>query len=171
MQVGIDYELTPWVAVGLRGGNARFVQEQQVSHSEQVAGYPHLNRTVNEIVLLDPFAIWAGPAVTYLVNPGNRFNIAVTGAAGEAFVSGTNGLNGILRGEVAANYKLSEAIDFRAAASLEGDWINGASAIDSSSATRNTGSSQLNGVSIGSVAASRHPSQAYGISFGISIRP
>src|SRR5581483_8733325 len=32
VEAGIDYEVSPWIAVGVRGGDWRFVQQESVSH-------------------------------------------------------------------------------------------------------------------------------------------
>ncbi len=165
VEVGADYEIDPWFAVGLRGGVESFVEAHDISHTESFAGYPLLTRTINEAVLLSLQKPWTCVAATYSPMPANKFSYSFTAGAGAAFV--TN-IAPMVRGEAALHYQLSDAFALRAAASYEADWI---SAINETNINANGSSPSANGVTVNSSVTGRSMMQAFGISLGLSLRP
>ena len=165
-ELGIDYEVTPWVAFGLRVGGARFIQEQQILHMETRSGsYSHLTSAVIETALLDPFAPWACAAATYTPNPGERLQYSFTAAAGDVFVSG---FSPTVLGEAAAVYKVNDAIGLRASFSYQAAWVTSANPILTSAPQV---SSNVSGSSIQSVTTTSYPSQSLGFSLGVTFHP
>jgi hypothetical protein len=160
-EIGVDYAINPWLAFGLRGGNARFVQEQSVTTpSGTESGYNYLGHNVKETMLVDPFSLWLGPAVTYSLSASQALMFSATIAGAEAF---TGSFSTIVRGEVAALLNLSDAVAIRGAFSYESDRMPVASAIDNSNPS-------YPGLIVGSNPAT-HQSQAMGVSLGVSIHP
>jgi len=160
-EFGIDYAINPWIAFGLRGGDARFVQEQSVTTpSSKTSGYSYLGRNVKETMLVDPFSLWLGPAITYSLSASQALLFAATLAMADAF---TGSFSPIVRGEISALLNLSDAVALRAAFSYEADRMPAASAIDQSN-------SSYQGLVVGSNPAT-HQSQVMGISLGLSFHP
>jgi hypothetical protein len=164
-EFGIDYALDPWISIGLRGGDARFVQEQAVTtQSNPTPGYP-ISREVRETILLDPFAAWFGPAITYSLSASESANFTGTLAVGDALVTALAGaISPIVRGEFAFLYDLTNTFALRLAASYETDWTPSATPINI------TPSNSISGVVVGSNVAT-HESQVFGISLGVSFHP
>lgn len=164
-EFGIDYALDPWISIGLRGGDARFVQEQAVTtQNNSTPGYP-LSREVRETILLDPFAAWFGPAITYSLSASQSASFTGTLAVADALVTALAGaISPVVRGEFAFLYDLSNTFALRFAASYEADWTPSATPI-SVIPTNST-----SGVVVGSNTAT-HESQVFGVSLGISFHP
>lgn len=169
-ELGIDYEISPWIAAGVRAGDARFIQEEHISHLESKAGgYGHLTSEVTETALVDPFANWACAAATYTPNPGERMEYSFTAAAGDIFLSG---LSPTVLGEAAATYKFSDALGLRASLSYQAAWVTSSAPISDFPQTKsNVANSSVAGSSIQSVTSKLYPSQSLGFSVGVSFHP
>jgi hypothetical protein len=162
-EFGIDYALDPWISIGLRGGDARFVQEQSVTTLNN--SYKYLSSEVRETILLDPFAAWFGPAVTYSISASQSASFTGTLVFGDALVTAISGtFSPIVRGEFAFLYDLSNAFALRFAASYEADWMPSATPLNFAPVN------PTSGVVVGSNAAT-HESQVFGISLGVSFHP
>lgn len=165
-ELGIDYETSPWIAIGVRAGDARFIQEQQVSHEESKSGgYSHLSSEVTETALLDLFAAWACAAATYTPNPGERLEYSFTAGAGDIFAGG---FSPTVLGEASVIYKASNAFALRASISYQAAWTVSANPVTLSS-SNSTGS--VSGSAIQSVTSTLYPSQSLGISVGVMFHP
>jgi hypothetical protein len=166
-EFGLDYALDPWFSVGIRGGDARFVQEQAVTTpSNSTPGYP-LDRNVRETILLDPFAVWFGPAISYSLSASQSASFTGTLTVADALVTALAGaFSPILRAEFAFIYDLTGAFALRLAASYEADWIPGATPLNLLPGS----SASTSGIVVGSNAAT-HESQVFGLSFGIAFHP
>jgi len=166
MEFGIDFETSPWMAFGLRAGDAQFVQEQQVLHLVTKSGsYPHLTSEVTETALLGPFAPWACAAATYTPNPGERLQYSFTAAAGDIFLSG---FSPTILGEGAAIYSFNDAFGLRASFSYQAAWVTSANPIEASPPQ---GNSNVSGSSVQSVTSKLYPSQSLGFSLGVTFHP
>ena len=164
-EFGIDYELSPWVAVGARGGNARFVQAQPILHTVPVVGsYGRLSHTITETALLDPFAPWVCLSGTYLVNPTGRLQYEFTAGAGDIFLGG---FSPTALGEAAATYRISDAMALRASISYQASWTTGAGSISASNASQPS----VSGSAVFSSSPKLFASQAIGFSIGVAIHP
>ena len=163
-EFGIDYELSPWIAIGVRGGNARFVQAQPVVHSVPVVGsYGRISHTVTETALLDPFAPWACAAATFVVNPDSRLQYEFTAGGGNVFLSG---FSPTALGEAAVTYRMASGLAVRASLSYQASWTTAASSIVSDNSRSSVG-----GAAVLSTSPKLFASQALGFSIGVAIHP
>ncbi len=165
-EFGVDYEISPWLGIGARGGNARFIQAQQISHLRTAIGsYGHVSQTISETALLDPFAPWACASVSYLVNPAARMEYEMSAGGGDIFLAG--GFSPTLLGEAAATYRITNSLSLRASFSYQASWTAAASAV----ITGNNSQPTVNGSAIQSLPPKLYPSQAFGFAIGVAIHP
>ncbi len=166
-EFGIDYEASPWIALGVRGGNSQFLQEQELIHTEPIGNYGRVSKTVDETALLDPFAPWLCAAATYVINPGARLTYEFTGAAGNIFLSG---FSPTALGEAAATYTLTNALELRGSLLFQSAWVK--SANPSGVASLQAGSNaSASGSAIQSNTSTLYPSQSFGFSVGVTFHP
>ncbi|MHB8391534.1 MAG: anti-sigma factor family protein [Acidobacteriaceae bacterium] len=165
-EFGIDYELSPWFAVGLRGGDSRFLQAQPLVHSEPLHGYERVSKTVTETALLDPFALWTCIAGTFIANPGATLRFEFTGGAGNIFLGG---VSPTALGEAAATFALTHAMELRGSILFQAAWVKSANPYSAPSVQ--AGSNTSVGSAVQSNTSSLYPSQSLGCSIGVTFHP
>jgi hypothetical protein len=83
LEVGIDYQLTPWISIGAIGGEYQFAQWQQFEHSDFGGPLDKKYRDYSLELVSSPFA---GLDVTYAFNPASDLKFAIMAGGGMAFI-------------------------------------------------------------------------------------
>ena len=115
-EFGIDYEISPWVSVGLRGGYASFVQMQPFLFSDRVSGYPYLNQHTTDAMLSSMSALWSGIALSYAFNPEGQWHLGASIVGGNAFLGSVTPMGMF---ELNGGYELSSTMLLRGAISID----------------------------------------------------
>lgn len=112
-EAGIDYELSPWVSLGLRGGQADFYQLQGY-HYQEVHG--DLDQWVSDAFLNRVQAYWTGLALRYEVNPQDKLRVAAAAVGGVAFIQRLSPMGMV---ELSSTYSIFNFLALEAAISVD----------------------------------------------------
>ena len=116
IEIGVDYELSPWLSAGLRGGSAAFLQLQPFPYSVSVPGYPYLTQHITDASVNSTMAYWSGLALSYELNPQDQLHFAASVIGGAAFIAGLSPM-GML--ELSGGYELSSLLSLRGSVSVD----------------------------------------------------
>ena len=155
-QAGLDYEISPWFAAGVRVGYTAFAQSYTASVTNTTYGYPRVD--INNTGRLN-YALWFGPSVTGTLNPQDPLRYSLSLAGGPALTK-PMGWIGMISGDIA--YDLSDAFVLHIDPSYD---ISRVTASSSSTGLTSTEGYVATPTSSASIA------KAYGISLGISFHP
>jgi hypothetical protein len=110
IEVGADYELTPWLTAGIMGGQFEFLQWQQQLYRVPESG-SYLTHYARDYSLQNVATPWIGLDAKYTINPANDLTFAVRGGVGLAFIPNQSSMLGdklLGVGQVSAAYNISE---------------------------------------------------------------
>ncbi len=156
---GVEYEVSPWISVGIHGGQAGVIQQQQFVHT-QVNAYYYSNTYQDAFDTLRS-GTWIGPSIAGTVNPQDKLQYSFS-LSGGPLLSSVKGWIGMVDGGV--SYPLSTAIALRGDVSFDVSRINPSTANSSSLNSSTTGY-------ITTAIAAPVQSTAVGFSLGISFHP
>jgi hypothetical protein len=117
IEAGVEYEFSPWIAFGIRGGQINSAQDRAWSYPGQTTGSNSVSNLQNHDSYIAPsLSTWAGLSGTWTFNPADPLRISASLASGP--VLGTaNGWIGMAG--VALEHDLSHAFLLRAEISYD----------------------------------------------------
>jgi len=164
IELGADYEITPWLTAGLMGGDFHFIQWKQTLKAESSH---YIDRYIRDYDLENVSAPWVGLDAKYTINPASDLRFAVRAGVGVTFISSqaqTFGDRLLGIGEVSAAYTLSEKFALTGAVQYD------MTSLGISTATPPNLSSQTIGI-VNAGSPNNGPQKAFGVSLGISFHP
>ncbi len=93
--LGVEYEINPWLTLGLHGGNANFAHYQSFVYQPQLPGGTFLPEWYRETAISSKSSNWIGARIGYTVNPQSTFRYEFAATGGNVF-STSNSLLGKL---------------------------------------------------------------------------
>ncbi len=157
-EAGLDYELTPWTAIGVHAGLTSFSQYQPFTHSAN--SFAFSSQYLDDYVSSSSSA-WCALAITQTFNPSDRARFALSIAGGPAFTQPLAWLGMV---EATTSYDLSRTLLVRLGVSFDMEQVKQAAQVPNSILSSTEGYViESNGGTL--------LSNALGISLGLSFHP